>query len=885
MRNLRADDSWQLECQEWIDSIWSVYREYGGERVGELLSLLQEHTLRAGVDATSATLTTPYRNTIPPDKQAAYPGNIELEQRIENVLRWNAMAMVLRANDAGTGVGGHIATYASAATLLEVGFNHIFRSRSVEYGGDIVNVQPHSAPGVYARAFLEGRLTERQLENFRRELQDGGGLCSYPHPRRMPELWPCPTASMGLSTAMSIYLARFAKYLENRGLKPANGGKVWCFIGDGEADEPEVLGTINIAARERLDNLVLIVNCNLQRLDGPVRGNGKVIQELERTFRGAQWNVVKVVWGSAWDSLLAADRNGVLQHRMDEALDGDYQLYSVMNGDAVRQHWTRGDPELTRLMASLNDEEIRTIARGGHDHRKIYAAYQAALNTLGRPTVILAKTIKGYGMGATGEGRNTAHQKKTMSPEERRECAARFGIPLTSDEVDRAEFYRPAEGDGMYDYLERQRSALGGHQPVRKVDCPVLDPPPLNRFDALLRAGSRQMSTTIAMVRMLSTLLRDKNIGKYIVPIVPDEARTFGMDGLFRQAGIYSSEGQRYQPVDAGSLSPYRESEQGQILQEGICEAGAIASFLAAGTSYAHFGIPTIPFYFFYSMFGFQRVGDLIYAGGDALCRGFLIGGTAGRTTLNGEGLQHQDGHSHVLASTVPSVVSYDPAFAYEVILIVREGIRRMYRDGESLIYYITAYNENYAMPDLPDGIGEGVTRGIYKYRESDIAPENGRNVQLFGSGSIMQQVLRAATLLESLGIAADVWSVTSYTELYRDAIDAESTTLTAGQAASRSYLSRVMDDVEGPFVATTDYMRSLPESISKWLPGRLWSLGTDGFGLSESRPSLREYFGVDTQSIVATSLQALVEEQVLTTAESRMLLETAADQLAKEES
>ena len=637
-RNDMDDNDWPLEKQEWLDSLWSVYRSHGDERVAELLALLQDRAMRAGLDVTASTLNTPYRNTIPAELQPPYPGDVAIEQRIENILRWNAMALVLRANDAGTGVGGHIATYASTATLLEVGFNHIFRNRTDTYGGDIVNVQPHAAPGVYARAFLEGRLNRQQLDNFRRELQPGGGLSSYPHPRRMPDLWPCPTASMGLSTAMSIYLARFAKYLENRGLKARNGGKIWCFIGDGEADEPEVLGTINIAARERLDNLVLVVNCNLQRLDGPVRGNGKIIQELERTFRGAQWNVIKLIWGSAWDPLLAADRNGVLQRRMDEAVDGDYQMYSVLSGDEVRRHWNRDDQELANLMKPLNDEEIRSISRGGHDHHKIFTAYQSALETEGCPTVILAKTIKGYGMGTAGEGRNTAHQKKTMSAAEREECARRLGIPLDADAVLAAELHEPEATSPEMAYLRERRNTLGGYQPVRVVDCPQLEPPDTTLLQQLLDGSDRAVSTTMAMVRLLSKLLRDEALGRYIVPIVPDEARTFGMDGLFRQVGIYSADGQQYRPVDADTLSPYRESEQGQILQEGICEAGAIASFLAAGTAYSHFGVPTIPFYFFYSMFGFQRVGDLIWAGGDCALSRFPRGWHSGPHHLERRG-------------------------------------------------------------------------------------------------------------------------------------------------------------------------------------------------------------------------------------------------------
>ncbi len=855
------DEDWAREQQEWVDSLWSVYRRHGGEHVSQLLELLQERALRAGIDPTSATLNTPYRNTIPSELQPSYPGDMDIEQRIENIIRWNAMAMVLKANDPGTGLGGHIATYASTATLMEVGFNHIFRNRSADYGGDIVNVQPHAAPGVYARAFLEGRLKRQQLDNFRRELQPGGGLSSYPHPRRMPDLWPSPTASMGLSTAMSIYLARFAKYLENRGLKPRNGGKIWCFIGDGEADEPEVLGTINIAAREQLDNLVLVINCNLQRLDGPVRGNGKIIQELERTYRGARWNIIKVIWGSAWDPLLAADRKGVLQRRMDEVLDGEYQMYSTLPGDKVREHWVKGNPELKELMQPLNDEEIRTIARGGHDHRKIYAAYRAALDAKNQPTVILAKTIKGYGMGSAGEGRNTAHQKKTMSAEEREECAARFGIPLSREDIHAAALYEPDPRGPELSYLHARRKALGGYQPIRQVECPRLAAPSRALLEPLLGASGRPMSTTMAMVRLLSKLLRDKALGPLLVPIVPDEARTFGMDGLFRQVGIYSAEGQRYRPVDADTISPYRESEQGQILQEGICEAGALASFLAAGTAYAHFGVPTIPFYFFYSMFGFQRVGDLIYAGGDGLCRGFLVGGTAGRTTLNGEGLQHQDGHSHILASTVPAVVSYDPAFAFELALIVRDGIRRMYELEQPIMYYLTVYNENLPMPAMPAGVEEGVLKGLYRFRASALEKARAR-VQLLGSGSLMGEVLKAQERLEEAGVAADVWSVTSYVELYREARDADRQSELEPANPTKAYVTAMLEDAGGPFIAVTDYMCSLPESISKWIPGRLVTLGTDGFGLSETRESLREHFRVDADHIVTAALNALGETE-----------------------
>ena len=762
--------------------------------------------------------------------------------------------------------------------MREVGFNHFFRNRRDEYGGDIINVQPHASPGVYARAFLEGRFSEAQLKNFRRELAAEGGLSSYPHPRRMPSFWPNPTASMGLSTAISIYQARFAKYLENRGLKPANGGKIWCFIGDGESDEPEVLGTIGMAAREKLDNLILVVNCNLQRLDGPVRGNGKIIQELERVFRGADWDVCKVVWGSAWDGLFARDGDGLLQARMDEAVDGDYQRYSVMSGDEVRQHWIRDNPRLLDLMKTLSDEEIRTIRRGGHDHRKVYAAFQHAVTVKGRPAVILIKTIKGYGMGQAGEGQNIAHQKKNMNAEERLLSAQRFGIPLNEEEAKKAEFYHPGPESPEFKYLQSRRKSLGGFQPCRNVECKAIAPPPAELFAAATESGTRAISTTMVLVRMLSKLLRDKDLGRYIVPIVPDEARTFGMDGLFRQVGIYSSDGQRYEPVDLDTISPYRESTDGQIMQEGICETGAIASFLAAGTAYAHHGVPMIPFYFFYSMFGFQRVGDMIWACADALTKGFLIGGTAGRTTLNGEGLQHQDGHSHVLANTVPSLLSYDPAFAYEIDVIVREGIRRMYQEQEDIFYYLTVYNEAYPMPAKPNGVDKGILQGIYQFRRSS-SDDGLTQVHLLGSGSIMMQVIEAQEQLEAYGISAVIWSVTSYNLLYRDAVETERRNRKNFESpAELSYLQQVMKDQSGLFVAASDYMKSLPESISSWLPGKLVSLGTDGFGLSEDRPSLRSHFEVSASEIVYAALAELSRqktgyEQVLKEARSHLTL------------
>jgi pyruvate dehydrogenase E1 component len=847
---------WAQECREWIDALSAVRRVHGAARTSELLGKVLDAAIAAGLPAQLA-LNTPYRNTLSVAAQARYPGDIELEAQLENVIRWNAMAMVLQASDCGAGLGGHIATYASAATLFEVGFNHFFRNRCAGYGGDIVNLQPHAAPGVYARAFLEGRLTQQQLQNFRRELAAGGGLSSYPHPRRMPDFWPCPTASMGLSTAISIYLARFRNYLRNRGLLTDAGGKVWCFIGDGEADEPEVLGTLPFAAREGLEDLIVVVNCNLQRLDGPVRGSGKIIQELERQFHGAGWRVLKVVWGSEWDALLARDANSTLQRRMDEAVDGDYQLYSTLPGSDVRAHWVREDRELDELMKTLSDEQIRSIRRGGHDPVKVYAAYASAVRGDGRPTVVLAKTIKGFAMGASAEGRNAAHQKKTLSGEERVACARRLGVPLDEDAIRRADFYLPPADSAPLRYLRRQRERLGGFQPMRNAACPPLPLPPPDAFQELLAGSDRELSTTMALVRLLTRLMRDPNIGRLVVPIVPDEARTFGMDGLFRQFGIYASSGQLYRPVDADALTAYSERATGQILQEGICEAGAMASFIAAGTAYSHFGVPTIPFYIFYSMFGFQRVGDLIWAAADNLCRGFLIGGTAGRTTLNGEGLQHQDGHSHVIANTVPSVLSYDPAFAYELAVIVRDGLRRMYVEQQNVFYYITAYNENYPQPALPDGAEEGIVRGLYRVRQSP--GQAAARVHLLGSGALLREAIAAQNLLHDRGVAADVWSVTSYSELYRDAIECDrSNRANPSQQALQPYVQRALAGADGVFVAVSDFMKAMPAMIAPWLPGPLIALGTDGFGLSDSRAALRAHFEVDAEHIARAAVDAL---------------------------
>ena len=863
---------------EWAESLDAIVEQYGAAGAREILRSLQNHVLGLNIALDEATLNTPYRNTISLDAQPAYPGDIALEERLEKVLRWNAIAMVLRAQDKGIGVGGHIATYASCATMLEVGFNHFFQGAGPDNdrgSADMLLPQPHAAPGIYARAFLEGRLTEQQLDHYRQELASGGGLSSYPHPRSMPDFWELPNASMGLSTPAAIYQARFAKYLENRGLKEKASGKVWCFIGDGEADEPEVLGTINIAAREKLDNLILVVNCNLQRLDGPVRGNGKIIQELERTFRGADWNVLKVIWGGGWDGLLARDHEGVLQRRMDECLDGDYQMYSVLPGDVQREHWVEGNPKLEQMMNSLTDDEVRAIKRGGQDQKKIYAAFAMASAAQDKPTVILVKTVKGDSMGA--QGKNTAHQYKNMSAQERIKIATELNIPLTEEQAANAEFYRPADDAPEMAYLRGQRATNGGWVPNRQVDCATLDVPEIAAFAEFLKgSGEREVSSTMVMVRLLSAMLRMPELGRYVVPIVPDEARTFGMDGLFKVAGIYSHEGQKYRPVDADSLLPYREASDGQILQEGICEVGAMASFMAAGSAYAVHGLPMIPFYIFYSMFGMQRVGDMVWGCGDMMCKGFLLGGTAGRTTLNGEGLQHQDGHSHVLSSTVPSLLSYDPAFGYELAIIVREGMRRMYVEREDIFYYLTLYNENYPMPDMADVLAQGaltqdqlmqgVLDGGYCFEPALTKPD----IHLLASGSIMQQAIKAKAELQELGYGVSLWSMTSYVELQRDALAvAAANRRSPGAKTQNSKLFHMFGDVTGAVIAVTDYMASLAQGIAAWMPVGFEVLGTDGFGLSESRAALRAHFEVDADAIVRAALanlyrQGLIDEETL---------------------
>ena len=849
----------EADISEWLEALENIYDYYGDAGVRSLLDDLNDWSSNRKIPSAETSFNSPYLNTIPVSDEPAYPGDIDMEQSIENIIRWNAMAMVLQGQDSGTGVGGHISTYASAATMLEVGFNHVFRKRSANYGGDLVIPQPHSSPGIYSRSWLEGRFPTSRLKNFRRELQAEAGLSSYPHPRSMPDYWQVANASMGLSTPTAIYQARFAKYLENRGLKTKSGGKVWCFIGDGEADEPEVLGTINIAAREKLDNIVLVINCNLQRLDGPVRGNGKIIQELEASFKGSGWNVLKVIWGSGWDKLLNEDHNGSLRNRMEECVDGDYQRYSVLPGEHQREHWVDGKPELEAMMNSLNDGEVKQIKRGGQDARKVYAAFDAAAKHTGGPTVVLVKTVKGDRIVGT-EGSNTAHQKKDLDGDQRLMIAKSFGIPLDEDAIRRADFYKPADDSPEIKYLKARREALGGSIPEREQSCPTLSPPPLESFKTLTAgSGDRPQSTTMALVRILSVLLRDKSLNKYIVPIVPDEARTFGLESLFKIAGIFSLQGQRYTPVDADTLLAYREAEDGQILQEGICETGALASFLAAGTAYAIHGLPMIPFYFFYSIFGFQRVGDMIWTCGDMLCRGFLIGGTAGRTTLNGEGIQHQDGHSQVVASTYPNLKSYDPAFAYELVVIVREGIRRMYEQQENIFYYITAYNENYLMPAMPTSknIDKEIISGGYLL--SSTKKEKQSDIRLLGSGSIMQQVLAARDILEAKGFNVSVWSITSYNELLRDADECErENRLNPLKKPVVPYVSKLFENTDGSFVAVSDYMKALPSSIAPWLPGHFTALGTDGYGLSESRADLRNYFEISPDYICQAALVGL---------------------------
>ncbi len=850
------------EAAEWVESLDDVLHREGPERVRQLLAWLQEEAYRRGVTL-PFTANTPYINTIPLDQQPPYPGNGETERRIRSILRWNAMAMVVRANKETTTIGGHISTYASSATLYEVGFNHFFHAPSADHPGDLVYFQGHASPGMYARAFLEGRITEEQLRNFRRELAPTGGLSSYPHPWLMPGFWQFPTVSMGLGPIMSIYHARFLRYLEHRGILDTSKQKVWCFVGDGEADEPESLGAINLASREKLDNLIFVINCNLQRLDGPVRGNGKIIQELEAGFRGSGWNVIKVIWGRDWDPLLAADTDGKLVHRMGEVVDGQYQKYVVEGGAFIREDFFGKDPALLEMVSHLSDDKLKKLNRGGHDPQKVYAAYAAAVAHKGAPSVILAKTIKGYGLGESGEGRNSTHQEKKRNAEELREFRSRFGIPISDEDVADTPFYRPAEDTPEMQYLFERRKALGGSLPQRRTHFAPLDIPGLDQFqDLLAGSGAREFSTTGGFGRLLNSLLRNKQIGKFIVPIIPDEARTFGMEAFFSQYGIYASTGQLYKPVDAGTMAYYREAKDGQILEEGINEAGAMSSFIAAGTAYANLGVSMIPFYIYYSMFGFQRVGDFIWCAADSRCKGFMLGGTAGRTTLNGEGLQHEDGHSHILAATVPNVLAYDPAYAYETAVIVQDGLRRMFVENESIFYYLTLYNEDYAMPAMPAGAAEGILKGMYQVSSRDVSKAKAR-AQLLGSGPILRQVLAAQDILaDEYKIASDVWSITSYKELRREALEVERWNLLHPTHHPRTcYVEDMLSGCEGPFVAASDYMHLVPEQIAKWVPGRLVTLGTDGFGRSDTREELRRHFEIDAAHIAFATLSTLARE------------------------
>jgi pyruvate dehydrogenase E1 component len=860
-----------LETREWVDSLDYVLSKGGGPvRAGRLLQQLALHAKSAAGVNLPFSATTPYQNTISPDQQAPFPGSQEMERRIKSLVRWNALAMVVRANKIQEGIGGHISTFASAATLYEVAFNHFFQARNESGDRDFVYFQGHAAPGIYARAYLEGRIPKEKLENFRRELKPGGGLSSYPHPWLMPNFWEFPTVSMGLGPIQAIYHARFIRYLENRGLKESRGGKVWAFLGDGEMDEPESLGSITLASRENLDNLIFVVNCNLQRLDGPVRGNGKIIQELEAIFRGAGWNVIKVIWGTDWDSLIRNDRDGLLVKRLGEISDGQYQKYFVESGAYFRQNLFGTDPRLLKMVEHLSDEQLARMRLGGHDPIKVHAAYRAAVDHTGSPTIILAKTIKGYGLGEAGEGKNITHQQKKLNDEELSMFRSRFGIPIPDEELHNAPFYRPPDDSAEIKYMQARRKQLGGYMPQRKVQATPLKPVPEAYFEEFYKGtDGREASTTMVFVRLLAKLLRDPELGKLIVPIIPDEARTFGMEALFRQVGIYSSVGQLYEPVDMDTLLYYKEAKDGQILEEGITEAGSMCSLIAAGTAYANHGINTIPFFIYYSMFGFQRIGDLIWAAADMRCRGFLVGGTAGRTTLAGEGLQHQDGHSHVLALPVPNLLAYDPAFAYEIAIIIQDGIKRMYVDQESIFYYLTVTNEPLPMPEMPKGeyVREGILRGLYRFNTSDAADAKLR-VQLLGSGTIMYEVLKAQTILkEKYGVAADVWSVTSYKELYRNANDCERwNMLHPGESPRVPFVTETLKDAPGPFIAASDYMKVLPESLAKWVPGQLVALGTDGFGRSENRAALRDFFEVDAKHIVLATLGALAREKKIST-------------------
>jgi pyruvate dehydrogenase E1 component len=851
------------ETQEWLDSLEYVLASKGEQRVQYLLDRLEESARRQGVDL-PIYANTPYINSIPRSKQPPYPGNREIERRIKSIIRWNAMAMVARANENYEGIGGHISTFASSATLYEVAFNHFFNGRGADgYSGDQIYFQGHASPGIYARAFVEGRLSEQHLLNFRRELQDHPGLSSYPHPWLMPDFWEFPTVSMGLGPIMAIYQARFNHYLQDRGLIPLNNRKVWAFLGDGECDEPESLGAITLASREQLDNLIFVINCNLQRLDGPVRGNGKIIQELEALFRGAGWNVIKVVWGDDWDELLARDKTGLLVKRMGEVVDGQYQKYTSMPGSYIREHFFGKYPELLDLVANYSDEKLETMRRGGHDPEKVYTAYHQAMQSNGKPTVILAKTIKGYGLGEAGEGKNIAHNKKKVAQETAREFRTRFGIPIADEDVAKFPFYKPPEDSIEMRYLRERRAKLGGSMPSRPTTHPKSETPAISEYAEFLGGSKgKEMSTTMGFVRLLEKLCGDKRIGKNVVPIVPDESRTFGMEGMFRKVGIYAHSGQLYEPVDSKELLYYREAKDGQILEEGITEAGSMSSFNAAGTAYSSHGINMIPFFIYYSMFGFQRIGDLVWAAADMRAKGFMIGGTAGRTTLNGEGLQHEDGHSLLNAIAFPTVRAYDPAFAYETAVIVLDGLKRLYQDGDTAIYYIMVGNDNYVMPEMPAGVEDGIIKGMYVFRKRQVDGAK-HHVNLLGSGAIMNGVLKASDMLaEKFGIASTVWSVTSYTQLRRDAHTCERwNMLHPDQPAKKPYVQQLAESSPGMFIAASDYVRALAEQIRPWINNDFFALGTDGMGRSDTREGLRRHFEVDAECIVLATLYRLMRQ------------------------
>src|SRR6187431_129161 len=838
----KLEDLDPVETQEWLESIDSVLRTHGADRAHYLLERVIDHTRRSGAYLPFKP-NTAYVNTISPGQELEYPGDRAIERRIEAYLRWNAMAMVVQANRQSSEYGGHIASYASAATLYEVGFNHFWRAASDKHPGDMIYFQGHASPGIYSRAFLEGRLSEEHLRHFRQEVASEKGLSSYPHPWLMPDFWQFPTVSMGLGPMMAIYQARFQRYLEHRGMVQPSDRKIWAFLGDGEMDEPESMGAITMPVRERLDNLVFVVNCNLQRLDGPVRGNGKIIQELEAAFLGAGWNVLKVVWGSRWDPLLARDDKGLLRKAMEECVDGEYQNFKAKGGAYTRENFFGKYPELKEMVANMSDNDIWRLNRGGHDYKKVWNAYNAAVTHKGQPTVILAKTVKGFMMGRWGESQNITHQQKKLDDEALKEFRNRIFMQISDEEIANAPFKKPAEDSEEMKYLRERRERLGGSLPQRRANAPALEVPPLEAFDSLLQSsGEREFSTTMALVRILQMLVKDKNIGKHVVPIVPDEARTFGMEGMFRQVGIYSSMGQLYTPQDADQLMFYKEDKKGQILEEGINEAGSMCSFIAAGTAYANHGTNMVPFYIYYSMFGFQRVGDFVWAAGDSQTRGFLVGGTAGRTTLAGEGLQHQDGHSHLLASTVPNCVAYDPAFAYELAVIMQDGLRRMYAENESVFYYITCMNENYAHPAMPKGVEQGILRGMYLLH---IGGRGTVRATLLGSGTILREALTAAEILErDYGVPADIFSVTSYSELRREALDVERRNLLhPDQPAQQPYVRQVLGDRAGPFIAASDYMKIVPDQVRQWVPGRFIVLGTDGYGRSDARAPLRAHF------------------------------------------